>query len=97
MNKKQRDLLERLIEKARFDCMTGSPAYTNIQCRHRDSEPLPDHLLPGRTIMELSDEDKKLLEGINGEDIAEFRLNELDVYPSENENGKRALAKYYKQ
>lgn len=97
MNKKQRDLLERLIDDALFDCMKGCPAHPNIQRCHREGTPLPDKHLPGRTIMNLSDEERKLLEGITGEDIAKFRLDKLGIYASENENGKRALEKYYKQ
>lgn len=95
MNKKQRDLLERLIDNARMDFMLGCPAYPNIQSYHRDGKPLPDKYLPGRTIMNLTDEERKLLEGITGEDIAEFRLSHMGIYPSENKNGKRALEKYY--
>lgn len=93
MNRKQEELLGRLLERSLHDGQTGSPAYINIQNKHRKGEELPDHLLPGRTIMQLSEEDKKLLEGITAEDFAKFRLNYLGVYPNDTKNAKRALEK----
>ncbi len=93
MNRKQEELLGRLIERAVGDINTGSPAHYNIQRRHRDGTELPDNLLPGRTIMGLSEEDRKLLEGITAADIAKFRLNILGIYPNNTKNAKRALEK----
>jgi hypothetical protein len=80
MNREQRQLLEELISDATFDSQLGCPAYLNIQNCHREGRELPDHLLPGRTVMRLSPEKRKLLETITAEDISKFRLDFMGIY-----------------
>lgn len=70
------DIYQELVEKARFDSGPLSSMEKNDQKIKRlleNGEPIPDHLLPGRTIMKLSKEKREELAKLTSEETMHDR------------------------
>lgn len=70
-------ILKDLAMKAWFagsECIHDNPPCKKIQKCLKNNEPIPDELLPGRTIMALPEDERKLLQELKSDDIKDDRL-----------------------
>jgi hypothetical protein len=69
-----RDVLDKLMQKAIYRNIVGSPDFRIVEGCIRNGRPIPDRCLPGRILDCLTPEEREVLRGLTSKDTANERF-----------------------
>lgn len=63
------DVFEKILDEAKINVDSGCPDYIKANVARKNNIDIPDECLPGRLVMNLSDEERKALANLKASDI----------------------------
>ena len=70
-----RKVFEKLIDKAMFRNIVGSPDYMVLQQCLKEGKPIPEKCLPGRLLDSLTDEEREVLKELTSDMVGNYRVD----------------------